>query len=110
MAEIAGPKGAHVISIYDGKVVEIKRNRITNKYDVFVAHGEYITSYANMGSICVEKGQKVARNEQLGTIGSSVNIMTMETEYKLVFGIYPPNPGEKLRAENCFKRLTRRER
>ena len=53
---------------------------------------------------CVEKGQKVARNEQLGTIGSSVNIMTMETEYKLVFGIYPPNPGEKLRAENCFKR------
>ena len=104
MAEIAGPKGAHVISIYDGKVVEIKRNRITNKYDVFVAHGEYITSYANMGSICVEKGQKVARNEQLGTIGSSVNIMTMETEYKLVFGIYPPNPGEKLRAENCFKR------
>ena len=104
MAEIAGPKGAHVISIYDGKVVEIKRNRITNKYDVFVAHGEYITSYANMGSICVEKGQKVARNEQLGTIGSSVNIMTMETEYKLVFGIYPPNPGMKLRAENCFKR------
>ena len=34
MAEISGPKGAHVISIYDGKVVEIKRNRITNKYDV----------------------------------------------------------------------------
>ena len=42
MAEITGPKGAAVISIYDGKVVEIKRNRITNKYDVFVAHGEYI--------------------------------------------------------------------
>ena len=104
MAEITGPKGAHVISIYDGKVVDVKRNRITNKYDVYVAHGEYITSYANMGSICVEKGQKVARNEQLGTIGSSGNIMTMETEYKLVFGIYPPNPGEKLRAENCFKR------
>ena len=85
MAEITGPKGAHVISIYDGKVVDVKRNRITSKYDVYVAHGEYITSYANMGTICVEKGQKVARNEQLGTIGSSVNIMTMETEYKLVF-------------------------
>ena len=104
MAEISGPKGAHVISIYDGKVVDVKRNRITNKYDVYVAHGEYITSYANMGSICVEKGQKVARNAQLGTIGSAVNIMTMETEYKLVFGIYPPNPGQKLRAENCFKK------
>ena len=103
MAEITGPKGAHVISIYDGKVVDIKRNRITNKYDVYVAHGEYITSYANMGTICVEKGQKVARNAQIGTIGSAVNVMTMETEYKLVFGIYPPNPGQKMRAEDCFK-------
>lgn len=104
MAEISGPKGAHVISIYDGKVVDTKRNRITGKYDVYVAHGEYLTSYANLGSICVEKGQKVARNQQLGTIGSWVNIMTMETEYKLVFGIYPPKPGTTLRAENCFRK------
>lgn len=104
MAEVAGPKGAQAISIYDGKVVEIKRNRITGKYDVFVAHGEYITSYANLGTICVEKGQKVARNAQIGTIGSAVNVMTMETEYKLVFGIYPPNPGQKMRAEECFRK------
>lgn len=104
MAEITGPRGAHVNSIYDGKVVEIKRNRITGKYDVFVAHGDYITSYANMGSICVEKGAKVARNAQIGTIGSATNILTMETEYKLVFGIYPPDPKTSLRAEDCFRR------
>lgn len=104
MAEITGPRGAYVNSIYDGKVVEIKRNRITNKYDVYVAHGEYLTTYANMGSICVEKGQKVSKNQQLGTIGSSVNIDTMETEYKLVFGIYSPSPTEKMRAENCFRK------
>lgn len=104
MAEIVGPKGAHVVTIYDGKVVDVKRNRITGKYDVFVAHGEYITSYANLGSVCVEKGQKVARNEQLGTIGSWVDVLTMETEYKLIFGIYPPNPAQKLRAETCFRK------
>lgn len=104
MAEVTGPRGASVISIYDGKVVDIKRNRITNKYDVYVAHGEYLTSYANLGSISVEKGQKVARNEQLGTIGSAVNILTMETEHKLVFGIYPPSPGTTLRAEDCFRK------
>ena len=104
MAEITGQKGAAVISIYDGKVVETKQNRITGKYDVFVAHGEYITSYANLGSICVEKGQKVARNETLGAIGSAVDIATMETEYRLVFGIYPPDPNQKMRAEECFKR------
>ena len=104
MAEITGQKGAAVISIYDGKVVETKQNRITGKYDVFVAHGEYITSYANLGSICVEKGQKVSKNETLGAIGSAVDIATMETEYRLVFGIYPPNPNQKMRAEDCFKR------
>ena len=104
MAEVTGPRGARVISIYEGKVIDIKRNRITNKYDVYVAHGEYLTSYANLGTISVEKGQKVARNQSLGTIGSAVDVMTMETEYKLVFGIYPPDPNQKLRAENCFKK------
>lgn len=104
MAEVVGPRGAQVISIYDGKVIEIKRNRITNKYDVYVAHGEYLTSYANMGSICVEKGQKVAKNQALGTIGSSIDILTMETEYKLVFGIYPPNANQRMLAEHCFRK------
>ena len=92
-----------VVSIYEGKVVEIKRNRITDKFDVFIAHGEYITSYANMGTVSVEKGQKVAKNQHIGTVGASVDVMTMSTEYKLVFGIYPPEPSQKLLAENCFK-------
>lgn len=104
MAEVVGPKGAQVISIYEGKVVEVKRNRITGKYDVYVAHGEYITSYANLGTICVEKGGKVAKNQQLGTIGSAVDVETMQTEYKLVFGIYPPTPGVTMRAEQCFRK------
>lgn len=104
MAEVTGPQGAQVVSIYEGKVVDVTRNRITDKYTVFVAHGEYITSYANMGTIDVEKGQKVAKNANLGTIGSSMNVVTMEPEYKLVFGIYPPNPGQTMRAENCFRK------
>ena len=103
MAEIAGPKGAHVISIYDGKVVEIKRNRITNKYDVFVAHGEYITSYANMGSICVEKGQKVARNEQLGTIGSSVNIIVRGQNSQTGIRHLPAEPRREAPRRKLFQ-------
>ena len=104
MAEIVGAKGASVRTIYDGKVVEVKRNRINGKYDVFVAHGEYITSYANMDEVSVEKGQKVAKNSRIGEVGSSVNVTTMEIEYKLVFGIYSPNPKETMRAADCFKK------
>lgn len=104
MAEVVGPKGAQVISIYEGKVVDVKRNRITNKMDVYVAHGEYITSYANLGSICVQKGQKVAKNQALGTVGSAVDVLSMETEYKVVFGIYPPDPSQHMSAANCFRK------
>ena len=104
MAEISGPKGAQVISIYEGKVVEIKRNRITNKYDVYIAHGEYISSYANLNAVSVAKDAKVTRNQPIGTIGSSVNVMTMASEYKIVFGIYGPSPKVQLRAEDCFKK------
>ena len=104
MAEITGSKGASVRSIYEGKVVDVKRNRITAKYEVFVAHGEYITSYTNLGSISVEKGQKVAKNQPLGSVGAAVNVTTMETEYKIVFGIYSPNPKETMSAANCFKK------
>ena len=104
MAEIVGPSGAAVRSIYDGKVVEVKRNRISGKYDVFVAHGEYITSYANLDSVSVKKDDKVAKNGTLGEIGSSVNLTTMQPEFKMVFGIYSPNPKETMRAADCFKK------
>lgn len=104
MAEIVGRKGAEVRSIYEGKVVEVKSNRITGKYDVFVAHGEYITSYANLDNVVVRKEQKIAKNGVLGEVGASVNLTTMKTEYKMVFGIYSPNPKEVMRAANCFKK------
>ena len=104
MAEIIGAKGAAVRSIYEGKVVEVRRNRISGKYDVFVAHGEYITSYANLDNVVVRKDQKIEKNGTLGEVGASVNLTTMKTEYKMVFGIYSPNPKEVLRAANCFKK------
>lgn len=104
MAEIVGEQGAAVCSIYDGKIVEIKRNRISGQYDVFVAHGEYITSYANLESVSVEKDAKVGINQKIGVIGSSINLTTMQPEHKMVFGIYSPNPNETMRAADCFKK------
>ena len=104
MAVITGAKGADVRSIYDGKVGEVRRNRISGKYDVFVAHGEYITSYAGLDNVAVAKDAKVAKNSVIGTIGASVNLTTMQTEYRIVFGIYSPNPKETMRAADCFKK------
>lgn len=104
MAEIVGPQGARITAIYEGKVVDVKRNRITNRYDVYIAHGEYITSYANLNSVSVAKGQTVAKNGTIGVIGPAVDLQTMKTEYRLVFGIYPPAGGKKMRASDCFRK------
>ncbi len=104
MAEIVGNEGAAVTSIYEGKVVDIKRNKVNNKYDIYIAHGEYITSYANLSATSVAKGAIVQKGQRIGTIGSAVNISTMEMEYKIVFGIYAPSPDVKMSAANCFKK------
>ncbi len=104
MAEILGAKGAKIISIYEGKVVDVRPNRITGKYDIYIAHGEYITSYAGLYSVSVTKNQTVAKGAQIGVIGEAVDIITMQSEYKIVFGIYPPNPNEKITAASCFKK------
>ncbi len=104
MAEIVGKEGAAIISIYEGKIVDIKRNKVNNKYDVYIAHGEYITSYANLSAVSVAKGAIVQKGQRIGTIGSAVNISTMEMEYKIVFGIYAPSPDVKMSAANCFKK------
>ncbi len=104
MAEVVGAEGADVLSIYEGKVVDVKQNRITSKYDIYVAHGEYITSYAGLKSSKVAKGEIVVKNQTIGQVGAAVDIITMNTEYKSVFGIYPPSPTQKMKASDCFKK------
>ncbi len=104
MAEVVGARDAKIISIYDGKVVDVRHNRITGKYDVYIAHGEYITSYAGLSSVTVAKDQSVKKGGAIGVIGEAVDIITMQSEYKLVFGIYPPKATEKISAAHCFKR------
>ena len=52
----------------------------------------------------VAKGQTVPKNGAIGVIGPSVDLQTMKTEYRLVFGIYPPAGGKKMRASDCFRK------
>lgn len=103
MAEITGPKGARVISIYDGKVIKVIRNRIDGRYTVILAHGEYISTYANLSSVSVQQDQSVRRNQQLGVIGMSVD-ENLSSYPSLIFGIYAPSPAVKLRATDFFRK------
>ena len=102
MAEISGAKGAKVTAIYEGKVVKVSRNKINHKYDIFIAHGEYISSYANLSSTSVKQGDVVQRNQQIGVVAQMIDPSTMQMQYKIVFGIYPPSSSVKMQASALF--------
>lgn len=104
MAEIVGQKGSRVRSIYEGKVIDIRQNKVTGMWDVFIAHGEYITSYSNLSEVKVKVKDVVVERQTIGTIGAAINITSAKIEYKMVFGIYAPNPKQVMKASDCFKR------
>lgn len=101
VAYVKGKRGAKVISIYDGKVVKIDRDN-TNRYSVFVAHGGYISTYVHLGSVCVAEGDKIKKNQQIGTVGIGIDDEGRESIY-MNFALYNPS-GKKLNAANCFKK------
>lgn len=103
-AEILGCEGAAVTTVYEGKVFKVTRNKVNNKYDVFIAHGEYISSYANLSEVSVAAGDIVQRNQRIGTIGSTFDLKSGKMENKLVFGLYSPNPNEKLSVAVHFRK------
>ena len=101
MADIKGKPGAKVVTIYDGKVVRVEKD-ITNHYSVFVAHGGYISTYVHLSDVCVAYGDKITRNQQIGTIGIGIDDNGRESAF-MHFAIYD-RTGAKMSAANCFKK------
>ena len=103
-AEIIGQQGAAVTSIYEGKVIEIKRNKVTNKFVVYIAHGEYITSYSNLQEVSVKAGDIVKTNQQIGTIGAMFDLSAGDFKYKIVFGLTSPAGKGEIAVRYIFNR------
>ena len=69
---IAGPAGAPVRSVFEGRVMEIVAIGSYNLC-LLVRHGNYITVYANVASVVVRKGDNVRAGQTIGHIASSPN-------------------------------------
>lgn len=65
---ILGSAGASVRAIFNGEVSAVFEYGGTKL--VMVRHGEYISVYCNLSSVCVHKGQQVSTRQVLGTVGS----------------------------------------
>lgn len=65
--DIATDKNASVCAVFDGEVSKIVAIKGAN-YTIIVRHGKFLTVYQNLINIKVKQGDKVSRNQALGTV------------------------------------------
>ena len=102
-ATITGSRGSAVRSIYEGLVMGVERNDITNHYSVFIAYGEYLSVYTNVSNVTVKPGEKVSKDQQIGTIGHGVDHNGKEYSY-IQFAIHDTRKGRQLSVTEFFKK------
>ena len=60
-----------VRAIFDGEVVSVFD--VEGESNVLIRHGKYFTTYGNLSSAAVKKGQKVKAGEVLGSAGANAD-------------------------------------
>ncbi|MBR1766738.1 MAG: peptidoglycan DD-metalloendopeptidase family protein [Bacteroidales bacterium] len=87
--------GTGVKSVFNGTVTRVFTCPNGTK-GVIVRHGEYLTVYANMGTVAVSEGKKVSTGQNLGTVYTNSD-GTAEFSFQLWKGTASQNPRQWLR-------------
>ena len=87
--------GAPIKSVFNGTVSRVFTCPNGTK-GVIVRHGEYMTVYANLATVTVSEGGKVATNQNLGTVYTADD-GTAEFSFQLWKGTTSQNPRQWLR-------------
>ncbi|WP_375241472.1 murein hydrolase activator EnvC family protein [Lacinutrix sp.] len=64
---ISTAKGEKVRAVFNGEVMSILKPRLSNPI-VMIKHGNYITTYQNLGKIYVKTGDKVTTKQEIGEV------------------------------------------
>ncbi len=83
---IASPSGTNVKVCFDGEVVSVFD--VGGMSAVTVRHGKYFTTYSNLSSVSVSKGQNIKTGQSVGRVGTNLDgegqvdfIMTKENQF-----------------------------
>ena len=91
--DIAGPRGTPVYAAADGVVSEVKFNFHGYGNVVDIDHGfGYATRYGHLQSANVERGQKIHRGDQIGTMGSTGRATGPHLHYEVLYNTLQVNP------------------
>lgn len=72
---IMGQPGAHARAIFNGEVSAVFS--FGGSMVVMLRHGNYISVYCNLSSVCVHRGQQVSTRQVLGSVGAD-NILQFQ--------------------------------
>ncbi|MES2646208.1 MAG: peptidoglycan DD-metalloendopeptidase family protein [Bacteroidota bacterium] len=61
--------GASVKAIFDGEVASV--SNLGDRQLIILKHGKYFTTYSNLQTVSVSRGQKVSRGQVMGQAGSN---------------------------------------
>jgi murein hydrolase activator len=70
--EVSSERGAKARSVFSGEVSDVQINANGNA-TIMVRHGDYTTTYSNIGTVYVKKGDKVSTKQALGEVFYNVN-------------------------------------
>lgn len=85
--DIAAPRGTTVFSAGPGSVTIVKHSSLQAGYGTYIEidHGNgFITRYAHLDDTQVKPGEKVAKGQPIGTVGSSGGSIAPHLHYEIV--------------------------
>jgi murein DD-endopeptidase MepM/ murein hydrolase activator NlpD len=90
--DLAAPEGSAVKTTADGKVIEAERSKRYGR-TVLIDHGRgWQTRYAHLKRIKVDRGERVKRGENIGTVGRSGNATGFHLHYEVLRHGAPVDP------------------
>ena len=88
---IATPPSSEARAVFEGKVMSIIGFKGSNP-TVLIQHGNYITTYSNLGEVYVVKGQKVKAKEKIGRVFTNPETGKTELKFSVFKNSSPTNP------------------
>ena len=92
--DFSAPRGTEVYSTADGKVIEVSTEIWGYGRHIVIDHGfGYKTLYAHLSKFEIKRGQKVARGQLIGRIGSTGKSTGPHLHYEIHINGQPVNPA-----------------
>ncbi len=94
--ELETAAGTNVMAVFNGTVTRVFTCPNGTK-GIIVRHGEFMSVYANLGSVAVKDGATVTTKQKLGTVYAPAGATVSDFSFQIWEGRTPVNPRQWLR-------------